>query len=90
MSAVTGCSTTGQQAQIEAGAVIGAAAAKVEMERQPDDCGEPWPVLDVPAGEDKAVTTRRYDAYILGPINQRVFNCFWFNENQRIGLQGHN
>lgn len=88
MSAISGCLSTAQQAQIDAGARIGKAAAGVNLAQQPDECGKPWSVLDIPPGEDKAVTVRRYDAYLLGPINSRSFRCYWFSENQRIGLQG--
>ena len=87
-SAISGCTTTAQQAQIDAGAAIGRAAASINLERQPDECGQAWLPLTIPPGEDKAVTVRRYDAYVMGPISERAFRCYWFNENQRIGLTG--
>lgn len=86
MSVISGCTTTAQQAQIDAGARIGAAAAGVTLDRQPAECGYAWPVLQVPVGEDKAVTVRRYDDYVLGEINTRIGRCYQFNENQRAGL----
>lgn len=88
MSVISGCTTTAQQAQIDAGARIGAAAAAVNLDAEPAECGAPWSVLHVPAGEDKAVTVRRYDAYVLGPINGQKKRCSEFHAVQRAGLSG--
>ena len=88
MSVISGCTTTAQQAQIDAGARIGAAAVGIRIDDEPAECGAPWSVLPVPPGEDKAVTVRRYDAFILGPVNDQKKRCSAFNKSQRVGLQG--
>lgn len=88
MSVISGCTTTAQQAQIDAGARIGAVAAGIRIDDEPAECGAPWSVLSVPPGEDKAVTVRRYDAFILGPVNDQKSRCSAFNKGQRADLQG--
>ena len=88
MSVISGCTTTAQQAQIDAGARMGAAAAGIRIDDEPAECGAPWSVLPVPSGEDKAVTVRRYDAFILGPVNDQKKRCSAFNKSQRAGLEG--
>ncbi len=87
MIAISGCTTTAQQAQIDAGARIGAASAGLSLDDEPAECGAPWSVLPVPPGEDKAVTVRRYDAFILGPVNDQKRRCSAFHKNRKAGLE---
>ena len=67
---------------------IGATAATVTIERQPDECGQRWSDLRGRLGEDAQALLKRYIDYVRGPINDRLLNCYFFNENQRLGLTG--
>lgn len=85
---MTGCAGTSRNAQIAAGERIGQAAAGANLERQPDECGKGFAVLDVPIGQEMATVWRRYETYVQGPINARIRNCFLFNQKQIDGLVG--
>lgn len=67
---------------------MGTLAAGIAIERQPDECGRIWPDLVPRAGESMQSLGRRYVEYVRGPINERVRNCYQYNENQRLGLMG--
>lgn len=83
---LAGCTTTGQNAQTLAGSRIGAAAAGVTVERQPDECGKTFPDLERREGEEAISLLRRYVLYVRGPVNQRITTCFLFNKTQLEGL----
>ena len=82
------CTGASRQALQEAGERIGRTAAQISLERQPGDCGDKWQDLPARLGEDATSLARRYVEYVRGPINDRTINCYWFNENQRRGLEG--
>jgi hypothetical protein len=77
-----------QRAQIDAAVISGIATAGVAMERQPDECGRPWPDIVAKDGDEAQSTLKRYIEYVRGPINSRIARCYRFNENQRSGLGG--
>lgn len=83
---LAGCTSAARLAQIEAGAAAGRVAAGVTLERQPDECGRRWALLDYDSGDEAVSVIRRYEAFIAGPINDRAKRCYQFNENQRAGL----
>ena len=84
---MNGCAHTPDKLQVDAGARIGQAAAGVELERQPEECGQSFPLLDVPIGQELTTVWRRYEDYVQGPINGRIVRCYLFNESQAEGLR---
>lgn len=79
-----GCSATARQ-QSEAGARVGAATAKLVLERQPDKCGQTVPGPTVNAGDEARSIIARYGDK-LGEANERIVDCYTFNENYRQRL----
>jgi hypothetical protein len=88
MMICVGCTTTAHRQQTEAGRRIGAAAAQVQLEEQPDECGKLFADLHPRQGEGPQSVLKRYIEYVRGPINGRIARCFQFNEDQRVGLVG--
>lgn len=86
---LTGCAGSAGL-QHAAGERLGAVAAGVELERQPRECREDWPLLDREdlVGREAIVGIDLYEAYIADTINPSKRRCWRFNENQRVGLKG--
>ena len=83
---LTGCGATTRNAeQVAAGVRIGAAAAIADTPRapQPEQCGQDFPLLDVPLGQDVVVVWKRYEDYLVNVINPSRKACWLFNENAR-------
>ncbi len=66
----------------------GAAEARPQIDRQPDDCDKGFsklPQSQVVGVEARAVI-KRYEKLIEGPVNSRIHDCYAYNESVREGL----
>lgn len=57
------------------------------MERQPDECGAAVPHIALRDGQEARSVLKRERAQ-LDVANQRIRDCFDFNNNLRAGLGG--
>lgn len=85
MLTLIGCTDMARR-QIDAGATIGASAAKVTLEPQPAECGQHTPHAPLVVGQEAVVALRRERAQ-LDAANSSKRRCYLFNENQAEGLR---
>lgn len=88
MLTLIGCTSAAHQAQIDAGAAIGRAAAGINLGDQPSECGQDTPHAALFAGQEATTALRRERAQ-LDQSNASKRRCWQFNENQRAGLAGN-
>lgn len=84
MMTLPGCGAT---LGSRAGADIGRANAGLTLERQPDVCGNAVPHIALREGQEIRTVLKRERAQ-LDAANNRISDCYAFNENLRRGLSG--
>lgn len=82
---LNGCSAN--SAQLRAASALGRTHAGVTLERQPDECGQSVPHIRIREGDELRSTLRRERGQ-LDLANDRLANCYRFNEEIRAGLVG--
>lgn len=78
-----GCASN--RAQQAAAARIGTAQAGVNLGQQPGECNVRVPAPALREGQEARTAIARYDAQ-LDVANNRLQNCYQFNEAVRAGL----
>lgn len=74
--------------QESAAARVGTAAAGVNIAPQPAECGKRVADPARVPGEEAVIRIDKYDA-VLDVANDRIQNCYQFNEGIRAGLAGN-
>jgi len=85
MLTLSACSSAARQAQIDAGARVGLAAAGIVLADQPAECGIDTPHAALFAGQEATTALSRERAQ-LDAANASKRRCYRFNEDQRAGL----
>lgn len=83
---MTGCAAN--RTQEIAAARIGTAAAGVNIAKQPGECNARLADPAFIVGEEARIRIDKYDA-VLDQANDRLQNCYRFNEAIRAGLAGN-
>lgn len=83
---MTGCAAN--RTQEIAAARIGTAAAGVNLPKQPGECDRRLADPSRAVGEEARLLIDKYDA-VLDAANDRLQNCYRFNEAIRAGLAGN-
>jgi hypothetical protein len=82
---LSGCS--GSNPEIRASGDLGRGRAGLAIERQPDACGQTVPHVRVAEGAELRSLLKRERAQ-LDVANDRIRDCYQFNEELRAGLVG--
>ena len=82
---LSGCAAN--SAQLRAAGDVGRVNAGVTIERQPDLCGQPVQHIRIREGDELRSILKRERAQ-LDVANDRIVDCYRFNEDLRAGLAG--
>ena len=83
---LSGCAAN-NAAQLRAAGDLGRANAGVTIERQPDSCGQTVQHIRIREGAELRSILKRERAQ-LDVANDRIVDCYRFNEDLRAGLAG--